>query len=201
MYVCLFVYLLLCIIVPLPHRYTPNNTNSPYDPHNPGNGYPMDCDPLGSSGPFGSNTCGTPPGVPNPALPPPLRREEEEKKSLKSSHSGDVKQTAADKLEVEEGPEYGFYCYNPWSYYMAMSNHVRVNNATDFLVMNAGNNSLDIDVEQALEGSPYILTRTQLSLSLLSLLSLRFNHNRFRSCDPSNPNNSLSAAIMCVSYK
>ena len=48
------------------------------------------------------------------------------------------------------GPEYGFYCYNPWAYYMMASNHLRVNNDTTFLHMQAA--SSNQTVEDALEG-------------------------------------------------
>eukprot|EP00040_Diaphanoeca_grandis_P030960 m.184217 g.184217 ORF g.184217 m.184217 type:complete len:635 (+) comp32181_c5_seq16:689-2593(+) len=50
------------------------------------------------------------------------------------------------------GPEYGFYCYNPWAYYMAMSNHLRINNDTSFLAQSATPISKrNISVEDALE--------------------------------------------------
>jgi hypothetical protein len=52
--------------------------------------------------------------------------------------------------KTQSEPEYGFYCYNPWAYYMAMSNHLRVNNDTAFLRSRAANSSQS--VEQALEG-------------------------------------------------
>jgi hypothetical protein len=35
-------------------------------------------------------------------------------------------------------PKYGFYCYNVWAYFLTMSNHLRVNNDTDFLNSLAG---------------------------------------------------------------
>ena len=94
--------------------------------HGMGNGYAMDCDPPSSSGPFGSNTCGT---APSPGI--------------------DAEAFAAARAEA--GPEYGFYCYNPWAYYMALGNHARLNNASDFLAQHAANNTRGMDVEAALE--------------------------------------------------
>ena len=94
--------------------------------HGMGNGYAMDCDPPASSGPFGSNTCGA---APAPGL---------------DSEAFDAARAAA-------GPEYGFYCYNPWAYYMALGNHARLNNASDFLAQHAANNTRGMDVEAALE--------------------------------------------------
>lgn len=74
--------------------------------HGLGNGYAMDCEPLGVS------------------------------ECTYSHHA---------KKKEPEAPEYGFYCYNPWAYYMAMSNHVRINNATDFLAQSAANTSATVD--------------------------------------------------------
>ena len=51
---------------------------------------------------------------------------------------------------LQGGPEYGFYCYNPWAYYMMASNHARINNDTKFLCMQAANSNQT--VEDALEG-------------------------------------------------
>ena len=101
--------------------------------HGMGNGYAMDCEPLGSgSCGFASSAAsenGT--AATAPKAPPPA--------------------TAATADSAEPKPEYGFYCYNPWAFYMAMSNHLRVNNDTDFLRSHAANRS-DLDVEAALEG-------------------------------------------------
>ena len=86
--------------------------------HGKGNGYALDCEPLGST------SCGfageqSPQQMPSGATP-------------------------------GEGPEYGFYCYNPWAFYMAMSNHLRLNNDTAFLRSKAASSNLT--VEEALEG-------------------------------------------------
>lgn len=85
---------------------------------------------------------------------------------------------AAEPRGESTGPEYGFYCYNPWAFYMAMSNHLRVNNDTAFLKSRAGSSRLNLTVEQALEGiatdfEEYVAailtshTRTQASEPLL----------------------------------
>ena len=41
---------------------------------------------------------------------------------------------------------------NPWAFYMAMSNHLRVNNDTSFLTSRAASARLNLTVEEALEG-------------------------------------------------
>jgi hypothetical protein len=94
--------------------------------HGMGNGYPMDCAPIGKGGSKWGVGCGwknASNGVrsPPPPPPPPL-----------------------------QGPEYGFYCYNPWAYYTMASNHLRINNDTQFLGMQAA--SSNMTVEEALEG-------------------------------------------------
>ena len=80
--------------------------------HGTGNGYAMDCEPVGST------NCG-------------------------SNNRDSV-------ASESKGPEYGFYCYNPWAFYMAMSNHLRINNDTGFLLAKAANSNMT--VEDALEG-------------------------------------------------
>ena len=52
--------------------------------HGKGNGYALDCKPLGSG------SCGFNNRIEAPPTPPPAKT----------------------------GPEYGFYCYNPWAFYM-----------------------------------------------------------------------------------
>ena len=48
-----------------------------------------------------------------------------------------------------KAPQYGFYCYNPWAFFMTMSNHLRLNNDTAFL--NARAASTNKTVLEALE--------------------------------------------------
>ena len=141
--------------------------------HGMGNGYAMDCDPPASSGPFGSNTCGS---APSPGRALTMRSGRGNRGNESGSGGGNggthgsmasstqsiapkptTQQTAADSAEntreegEEGGPQYGFYCYNPWAYYMAMSNHARVNNASSFLAMHAANNTRGLTVDDAME--------------------------------------------------
>jgi hypothetical protein len=98
--------------------------------HGMGNGYPMDCAPIGRSGTKWGVAC----PFPNA-----------------STIAVSTKKLAPPQPPVAlEGPEYGFYCYNPWAYYMMASNHLRVNNDTRFLHMQAA--SSNQTVEDVLEG-------------------------------------------------
>ena len=45
-----------------------------------------------------------------------------------------------------------WFADNPWAFYMAMSNHLRVNNDTSFLRSRAASARLNLTVEEALEG-------------------------------------------------
>ena len=45
-----------------------------------------------------------------------------------------------------------WFADNPWAFYMAMSNHLRVNNDTSFLTSRAASARLNLTVEEALEG-------------------------------------------------
>lgn len=77
--------------------------------HGLGNGYALDCEPVGS----GSCTYRQTKESPN--------------------------------AEALSGPEYGFYCYNPWAYYLTISNHLRLNNDSAFLLAQAANSSKTVD--------------------------------------------------------
>ena len=58
---------------------------------------------------------------------------------------------------------------NPWAFYMAMSNHLRVNNDTSFLQSRAASARLNLTVEEALEG---IVTDFEVAPSPVPLLSV-----------------------------
>jgi hypothetical protein len=124
--------------------------------HGMGNGYAMDCAPLGSSAPFGTGTCGM---APHPgAVPGGVR-------GGSGSGSGGGGGDGGGSGAPTALPEYGFYCYNPWAYYMTASNHLRVNNDSAFLHARAANSS--VTVEGALLGiatdwQHYLIPGTQL---------------------------------------
>eukprot|EP01046_Picozoa_sp_COSAG06_P025616 COSAG06_NODE_2163_length_7438_cov_2.447200_7_plen_421_part_00 len=112
-----------------------------------GNGYALDCEPIGSgSCSFPNETttvetiADTPPASPTAAA--------ETTATTAAGTTTDAQRSAADS----GGPEYGFYCYNPWAFYMAMSNHLRVNNDTAFLGQIAASSRLNLTVDEALEG-------------------------------------------------
>ena len=109
--------------------------------HGMGNGYAMDCAPLGSSAPFGSGTCGV---APHPGVAPQPGGDRGGSGSGRGSGSGGGSGAAAAL------PEYGFYCYNPWAYYMTASNHLRVNNDSAFLRARAANSSVTVEVRRPL---------------------------------------------------
>ena len=164
--------------------------------HGLGNGYAMDCEPLGSGGctwpgkdtdkdtakdtakDAAKDADPTPPARPRRrvsdtndgvvdalggAQPRPAQPS-----GSKNTPTYDTSSTSA-SVGMDGGnmtaPQYGFYCYNPWAYYMTMSNHLRINNDTAFLMAVAANTSQT--VEQALQTivmdwQEYLIPGTQL---------------------------------------
>ena len=125
--------------------------------HGMGNGYPMDCGPPGRAGSKWGVGCSFP-NTTEEGSGTTTERDEEEEEVTVGSEPAHV-----------AGPEYGFYCYNPWAYYMAMSNHLRVNNDSAFLNMRAANSNLT--VEDAL-GELRRITRSQLLSPMLARILL-----------------------------
>jgi hypothetical protein len=107
-----------------------------------GNGYAMDCNPIGKGTSCGftdgdvtsatnranANAAGTGAGASGG-------------KGGGGGGGGGASSAGAGAGGELSGPQYGFYCYNPWAYYMAMSNHLRVNNDTAFLTEHAASSS------------------------------------------------------------
>eukprot|EP00039_Didymoeca_costata_P004349 m.72778 g.72778 ORF g.72778 m.72778 type:complete len:733 (-) comp12357_c0_seq3:125-2323(-) len=110
------------------HDYGLNETIG----HGLGNGYAMDCEPIGTG------SCNYPANKKEKRKEPKTRR------------------------DAAKTPEYGFYCYNPWAYYMAMSNHVRVNNASDVKMNHNGGNIMTALLNISTDWENYLIPGTNL---------------------------------------
>jgi hypothetical protein len=72
-----------------------------------GNGYALDCEPIGSG------SCGFPEATAGAAQDGGRGEHTED-------GQGEARRRSLQQDEEGSGPEYGFYCYNPWAFYMVM---------------------------------------------------------------------------------
>ena len=113
--------------------------------HGIGNGYAMDCEPVGSTqctyaGGDGETTTAIATATTTAAAPP--------RRPAAPGRSGGPK-----GRNGNAGPEYGFYCYNPSAYFSALGAHLRINNDSAFLASAAHAASSPVySVDDALHG-------------------------------------------------
>jgi hypothetical protein len=120
--------------------------------HGLGNGYATDCPVPGSeSCSFSSTTEDAEDAEDDSITDDADARTEEEAIAAGGAQQESNSGLGGTKVVPERAPEepqYGFYCYNPWAFFLTMSNHLRLNNDTAFF--NARAASSNKTVEEAL---------------------------------------------------